>query len=68
MTPTVPPCRTLTLDGPIQIDGVSASVWVGDKRLDSEIISMHSRALYETPGGDCRQCGLLRVTVEFLES
>lgn len=68
MTPHVEPCRKFSLEGPLQINGVDASVWLHDVRLDTEIISQHSRATYETAGGDCRQCGLVRVTVEFFES
>jgi hypothetical protein len=68
MTPAVEPCRKFTLEGPLGIDDVTASVWLHDKRLDTEIISQHARSTYETPGGDCRQCGVVRITVEFFES
>lgn len=68
MTPHVEPCRKFTLEGPIGIDQVTASVWVKDVRLDTEIISQWGRSDHEDPGGGVRRCGLLRVTVEYLES
>ncbi len=68
MNANMQPCRSIVLEGPPEIDQVTGGLWLRGKSVSAEAMALYSRSVIETPGGDERHCGLLRVTVELLES
>ena len=56
----------LILVGEISILGDRVSV--RDRLVEPAIIEAFRRANYETSGGDCRECGTVKITVEFYGS
>lgn len=59
----VPP---LVMQGPISI--VGERVAIGTVDVLAALVRKHAESRHETPGGDCRDCGTVRLIAEFYGS
>ena len=69
----LPPLRFLpAITAPLILVGeisiVGDRVAVRQRDVARAIIAAHAAAAHERPGGDCENCGVVRVTVEFFGS